>query len=43
MTVAEFIEELQEDYDPDVQIESIRMKTTSSAPGSRRSASIFEV
>ena len=28
MTVAEFIEELQEDYDPDVQIESIRMKTS---------------
>ena len=28
MTVAEFIEELQEDYDPDVQIESIHMKTS---------------
>ncbi|GAB7492131.1 hypothetical protein Bwad001_08550 [Bilophila wadsworthia] len=28
MTVAEFIEELQEDYDPHVQIESIRMKTS---------------
>lgn len=28
MTVAEFIEELQEDYDPDVEIESISMKTS---------------
>ena len=28
MTVAEFIEELQEDYDPDVQVESIHMKTS---------------
>lgn len=28
MTVTEFIEELQENYDPDVQIESIRMKTS---------------
>lgn len=28
MTVAEFIEELQGDYDPDVQIESISMKTS---------------
>lgn len=28
MTIAEFIEELQEDYDPDVQVESIRMKTS---------------
>ena len=25
MTIAEFIEELQEDYDPDVQIESINL------------------
>ena len=28
MTVAEFIEKLQEDYDPDVQVESIHMKTS---------------
>ena len=28
MTVAEFIEELQEDYDPDVLVESIHMKTS---------------
>lgn len=28
MTVAEFIDELQEDYAPDVQVESIHMKTS---------------
>ena len=28
ITVAEFIEELQEDYDPEVLVESIHMKTS---------------